>query len=68
MSKADFMKFKNNFDMIVSRAKELVKAGTPKEQLIAKIKTDDLGWNINNAQWNQAARLDAFYEEMKNSK
>lgn len=68
MTKADFMKFKNNFDTIVSRAKELVKAGTPKEQLIAKIKTDDLGWNINNAQWNQPARVDAFYEEMKNAK
>jgi cyclase len=68
MTKADFMKFKMNFDTIVARAKELVKAGTPKEQLIAKIKTDDLGWNINNAQWNQPARVDAFYEEMKNAK
>jgi len=68
MTRADFMKFKDNFDTIVSRARELVKAGTPKEQLIAKIKTDDLGWNINNAQWNQPARVDAFYEEMKNSK
>jgi hypothetical protein len=62
------MKFKTNFDTIVARAKELVKAGTPKEQLIAKIKTDDLGWNINNAQWNQPARVDAFYEELKNAK
>lgn len=68
MTRDDFMKFKTNFDTIVARAKELVKAGTPKEQLIAKIKTDDLGWNINNAQWNQPARLDAFYDEMKNAK
>ena len=68
MTKDDFMKFKMNFDTIVARAKELVKAGTPKEQLIAKIKTDDLGWNINNAQWNQPARVDAFYEEMKDAK
>jgi hypothetical protein len=41
-----------------------VKKGTPKDQLIAQIKTDDLGWNINNQQWNNPQRLDAFYEEL----
>jgi len=35
---------------------------------MAKIKTDDLGWNINNAQWTAPARLDPFYEELKGAK
>ena len=52
----------------VSRAKELVKKGTPKDQLLAQIKTDDLGWNINTQQWQQPARLDPFYAELKAAK
>jgi glyoxylase-like metal-dependent hydrolase (beta-lactamase superfamily II) len=68
MTKDDFLAYKMKFDTLIARAKELVKAGTPKDQLIAKIKTDDLGWNINNQQWNQPARVDAFYEEMASAK
>jgi glyoxylase-like metal-dependent hydrolase (beta-lactamase superfamily II) len=68
MTKGDFLAYKKKFDTVVARAKELVKQGTPKDQLIAKIKTDDLGWNINNQQWNQPARVDAFYEEMMSAK
>ncbi len=68
MTKDEFLAYKMKFDTIIERARQLVKEGTPKEQLIAKIKTDDLGWNINNAQWNQPARVDAFYEEMKSGK
>jgi hypothetical protein len=52
-------------DTIISRAKELVAKGVPKEQLIAQIKTDDIGWNINNQQWNNPQRLDAFYAELQ---
>jgi cyclase len=68
MTKEEFLSFKMKFDTVIARAEELVKEGTPKDQLIAKIKTDDLGWNINNAQWNQPARVDAFYEEMRAAK
>jgi glyoxylase-like metal-dependent hydrolase (beta-lactamase superfamily II) len=65
MSKADVQAFKMKLDTIISRAKELVAKGVPKEQLIAQIKTDDIGWNINNQQWNNPQRLDAFYAELQ---
>jgi len=68
MSKADFMKYKSNIDTIIARGKELVKSGTPKDQLLAKLKTDDLGWNLNTPQWTPSARLDALYEELKTAK
>jgi hypothetical protein len=50
---------------VVERAHDLVKSGTPKDQLLAKIKTDDIGWNVTGPQWNQPARLDAFYAELQ---
>jgi len=65
MTKADVQAFKMKLDTVLSRAKELVAKGVPKEQLIAQIKTDDLGWNINNQQWNNPQRLDAFYAELQ---
>jgi hypothetical protein len=65
MSKADVRAFRDRMHTLITRARELVKAGTPKEQLIASIKTDELGWNINNPQWTSPERLDAFYEEMR---
>jgi hypothetical protein len=34
-------------------------------QLLASVKTDDIGWNINTAQWQAANRLDPFYAELK---
>ena len=44
------------------------KKGTPKDQLLAQIKTDDIGWNTNNAQWSAPARLDPFYDELSKTK
>ena len=64
LTKADVQAFRDKMNTIVTRGRELVKKGTPKDQLIAQIKTDDLGWNINTPQWTQPARLDAFYAEL----
>jgi glyoxylase-like metal-dependent hydrolase (beta-lactamase superfamily II) len=64
LTKADVQKFRDNLNALVTRGRELVKKGTPKDQLMAQIKTDDIGWNVNTAQWTQAARLDPFYEEL----
>jgi glyoxylase-like metal-dependent hydrolase (beta-lactamase superfamily II) len=64
MTRADFEAFKTKLDMVVSRARDLVKNGTPKEELLAKIKTDDIGWNLTGPQWNNPQRLDAFYAEL----
>jgi glyoxylase-like metal-dependent hydrolase (beta-lactamase superfamily II) len=64
LTKADVQKFRDNLNTIVMRGRELVKKGTPKDQLMAQLKTDDLGWTLNPQQWNQPARLDPFYEEL----
>ena len=64
LTKGDVQAFRDKLNTIVMRGRELVKKGTPKDQLMAQIKTDDLGWNINTQQWTQPARLDPFYEEL----
>lgn len=64
MTRADVEGYVRKWDTLIARAQQLVKAGTPKEQLIAQIKTDDLGWNINFPFWTQPVRLDPFYAEM----
>jgi len=64
LTKADVQKFRDNLNTIVTRGRELVKKGTPKDQLMANLKTDDLGWTLNAQQWNQPARLDPFYAEL----
>jgi cyclase len=65
MTKADVQAYKQKWDTLVSRAIEQVKKGTPKDQLLASIRTDDIGWNINNQQWGAANRLDPFYAELQ---
>ena len=64
MTKAQVREFKTKLDTLIARAQAAIKAGTPKEGLIAAIKTDDLGWNLNVPNWTSPARLDPFYAEM----
>lgn len=49
---------------IVSTATDLVKKGTPKEQLIAQINATDASLNAGAFLLNNATRLDAFYAEI----
>jgi hypothetical protein len=65
MTRADFQAYKQKWSTLVSRAIASVKKGTPKDQLLASIRTDDLGWNINTPQWQQPARLHPFYAELQ---
>lgn len=64
MTKAQVAEFKTKLETLLARGRELVKTGTPKDQLIAKLKVDDLGWNLNVPNWTQPARLDPFYAEL----
>ncbi|HXP88463.1 MAG TPA: MBL fold metallo-hydrolase [Bryobacteraceae bacterium] len=64
LKRADVETYKTKVDTLVSRAKELVKNGTPKDQLMAQLKTDDLGWRLNLT----GDRLDMFYDELSKSK
>lgn len=63
-TRADLEAFKRKIDTLVSRATGLVKAGVPKNQLMAKLKTDDLGWRFNFT----GDQLDRFYAELSQAK
>jgi len=64
LTRAQFEDYRRRVDAVIEDARALVKAGVPKDQIVAKIPFKDLGWTINPAQWNNPARLDAFYAEM----
>jgi hypothetical protein len=64
VSRADLEAFKTKIDILVARAMALVKKGVPKEQLMAQLKTDDLGWQFNFS----GDRLDRFYGELSRTK
>ena len=68
MTRAEVQAFKGKVDTVLSRAKELIAKGTPKDQLMAQLKTDDLGWNLNTPQWTQPARLDPMFDELSKAK
>ena len=49
---------------IPSRAARLVKNGVPENKLMAKLKTDDLGWRLSFT----GERLDHLYSELSRTK
>jgi len=59
LSKADVQAYKTKIETFVSRAKEAVHNGATKDQLMAQIKTDDLGWTP------RVPNVDAFYAELQ---
>ena len=56
--------FKTKIDTLILRATELMKEGVAKDQLMAKLKTDDLGWQFNFT----GDRLERFYAELSRLK
>jgi hypothetical protein len=58
--RADLAAFKAKIDTLVSRAAGLVKKGVPKDQLMAQLETEDLGWKFAFTD----AQLDSFYSEL----
>ena len=60
VTRADLESFKTKIDTLVSRATGLAKNGVPKDQLMAQLKTDDLGWQLNFT----GSQLDSFYAEL----
>jgi glyoxylase-like metal-dependent hydrolase (beta-lactamase superfamily II) len=63
-TRADVIAYKHKWDVFIARARASIKAGTPKDKLMASIKTDDLGWTVTNLGWVWPEMLDAFYAEM----
>jgi len=64
VSRADLEAFKAKIDTLVSRASELVKAGVTEDQLMAKVKTDDLGWHLNFTR----DQVHRFYAELSQAR
>ena len=64
ITRADLEGFKSKIDTVVSRATMLVKKGVPKGELMANLKTDDLGWRFRFT----GDRLDRFYAELSRTK
>lgn len=60
VSRRDLEAFKLKLETLVSRAVRLVKSGVPKDQLMARLKTDDLGWRFNFT----GDSLNRFYAEL----
>ena len=64
VTRADLEAFKTRIDTLVSRATGLVKSGVTKDQLMARLKTDDLGWRFGFT----GDQLDRFYAELSQAK
>ncbi len=62
LTKTDLIAFRGKLATFLERARAQVKAGTPKDKLIASMKTDDL-WTFSPAAWAPGPRLDGFYAE-----
>jgi cyclase len=46
-SRADVEAYREKFAMLVSRARDAIKAGATRDTLASQMKTDDLGWRFN---------------------
>jgi cyclase len=62
LTKADVLAYKTKFDTVIERARELIRKGVPQDQLLAQLKTDDIGWAP------RVPKIDAFYAELSASK
>ena len=58
------VEYKKKIDQLISRIRDAIRAGTPKDKLIASIKTDDLGWKLGGQFWAPAPRVEALYDEL----
>jgi glyoxylase-like metal-dependent hydrolase (beta-lactamase superfamily II) len=62
LTKADVQAYKTKFDTVIARARDLVRVGVPQDQILARIKTDDIGWAP------RVPKVDAFYAELSEAK
>jgi cyclase len=64
VTRTDLEAFRARIDALTSRAIAAVRKGVPKEQLMAELKTDDLGWRLSFT----GETLDRFYDELSQAK
>ena len=64
VTRAELEAFRAKVDTMTSRATALVTKGVPKDQLMARLKTDDLGWKFNFT----GEEVDRFFAELSRAK
>lgn len=64
MTKSDVVQYRNRMETLVQRLRQLVRQGTKKEEIAAKIKTDDLGWNLGPNSSFMSRSLSGAYDEV----
>lgn len=47
VSRTDVEALRNKIDLLISRGKAIVKTGVSKDQLLSRLKVDDLGWKLS---------------------
>jgi glyoxylase-like metal-dependent hydrolase (beta-lactamase superfamily II) len=68
LTRADVVAFKGKLDKLAERVQAAVDAGTPKDQVVKSLKTDDLGWKLEGPFWSTPERLDILYAEFSKNK
>jgi len=64
LNRAAVEAYRTKLKTLITRAHEAIARGVAKEQLVAQIKTDDLGWQLRL----DAAQLEGFYTEMSGTR
>jgi len=66
-TRADLQKYKESLQTLHTRTRDLIRQGVPKDQYLSKLKTDDLGWNLDPATLFVRAAAGGFYDEIVGS-
>jgi glyoxylase-like metal-dependent hydrolase (beta-lactamase superfamily II) len=62
--RADLERFKQKIQTLQSRTRDLIKQGVPKDQYLAQLKVDDLGWALGPETLFVRNAASPFYDEM----
>jgi glyoxylase-like metal-dependent hydrolase (beta-lactamase superfamily II) len=64
MTKADLQTYRNRMNTLVTRLNEAVRAGTRKEDIAARLRVDDLVWNLGPQSAFMSRSLSGAYDEL----
>ena len=65
MTKAAVQASKARLDKLIAAASVLVKKGTPKKELMARLRAETPEWRLERPEWSREAVIDRFYDEIK---
>ncbi|MGI4880897.1 MAG: MBL fold metallo-hydrolase [Janthinobacterium lividum] len=64
MKRADLEKFSHDLDTFIGRLEASIASGTPKDALMASIKSDDISINPRGFAWSSAIQVDGVYQDV----